>query len=315
MPQHMVQQPAPMQNQGQGLSLAQLQAERNIVRRPSSTSPAENGGFNLPIQGATTPGERPGQQSYLQQLERPPVIRGESVVSDSGRSVESGVMGGMGQRMLPGGQQSQVLPKASYSSMNGQATIREDNEKADAVDNAPVPISTEPEVRPTSVSPEVVEAIQVAKEEPKAEGVSDVAPKPKQDDEADLYDSTPRLKHEQTDSTRVVSDDSGDSGKTVDAKTADMSKTSKGKAEESKEKKLEPDGSFAMELEDTADARMRTMRLDAQEEKIFYDPEGDIPKMSATSYPGQEWNPYGEPEFADWTEEPATTTTASVAAK
>jgi hypothetical protein len=58
-----------------------------------------------------------------------------------------------------------------------------------------------------------------------------------------------------------------------------------------------------VELEDTAEARLRTLRLNSQEEKIFYDPEGDIPKMSATSYPGQEWNPYGEPEFADFRDE------------
>jgi hypothetical protein len=52
-----------------------------------------------------------------------------------------------------------------------------------------------------------------------------------------------------------------------------------------------------VELEDTNDARMRTLRLGDQEEKIFYEPEPEMPKMTATSYPGQEWNPYGEPEF------------------
>ncbi|KAJ6779719.1 hypothetical protein PWT90_02062 [Aphanocladium album] len=56
------------------------------------------------------------------------------------------------------------------------------------------------------------------------------------------------------------------------------------------------------ELEDTAEARQRTIRLDGQEEKIAYDPEEENPKMSATSYPGQEWNPYGEPGFSDWQE-------------
>ncbi|CAG9946469.1 unnamed protein product [Clonostachys rosea f. rosea IK726] len=58
---------------------------------------------------------------------------------------------------------------------------------------------------------------------------------------------------------------------------------------------------FTVELADTADARMRTLRLNEQEEKIFYEPEGEPPKMTATSYPGQEWNPYGEPEF--WNDE------------
>lgn len=57
------------------------------------------------------------------------------------------------------------------------------------------------------------------------------------------------------------------------------------------------------ELEDTEEARKRAIRLASQEEKIFYEPEDDEPKMSATSYPGQEWNPFGEPEFGDWKEE------------
>lgn len=61
--------------------------------------------------------------------------------------------------------------------------------------------------------------------------------------------------------------------------------------------------SFQAELEDTAEARKRTLRIDSQEEKIHYDPDADSdgelpPQMSATSYPGQEWNPYGG-EFGD----------------
>ncbi|KAF4953358.1 hypothetical protein FSARC_12409 [Fusarium sarcochroum] len=65
--------------------------------------------------------------------------------------------------------------------------------------------------------------------------------------------------------------------------------------------------SFHAELEDTEDARKRTLRIDAQEEKIHYDPNADSdgeppPQMSATSYPGQEWNPYGMPELGDWNE-------------
>lgn len=52
---------------------------------------------------------------------------------------------------------------------------------------------------------------------------------------------------------------------------------------------------------------IRKMRLEAQEEKILVpgqeglpgadEPDTDEPKMSATSYPGQEWNPYGGYEF------------------
>lgn len=65
--------------------------------------------------------------------------------------------------------------------------------------------------------------------------------------------------------------------------------------------------SFHAELEDTEDARKRTLRINSQEEKIHYDPnadsDGEVPvQMSATSYPGQEWNPYGMPEMGDWNE-------------
>lgn len=62
-----------------------------------------------------------------------------------------------------------------------------------------------------------------------------------------------------------------------------------------------PKTSFAAELDDTEEARKRTLRLEAQEEKIHYDPQEDAePQMSATSYPGDEWNPYGEVAFGDW---------------
>ncbi|KAH6992693.1 hypothetical protein EDB82DRAFT_158171 [Fusarium venenatum] len=65
--------------------------------------------------------------------------------------------------------------------------------------------------------------------------------------------------------------------------------------------------SFHAELENTEDARKRTLRLNSQEEKIHYDPnadsDGEVPaQMSATSYPGQEWNPYGMTEVGDWNE-------------
>lgn len=54
------------------------------------------------------------------------------------------------------------------------------------------------------------------------------------------------------------------------------------------------------ELEDTEEARKRALRVASQEEKIYYDDdEADRqPQMTATSYPGQEWNPFGVPEYA-----------------
>lgn len=62
------------------------------------------------------------------------------------------------------------------------------------------------------------------------------------------------------------------------------------------------------ELEDTNEAHQRKLRLESQEEKIHFDPDADSdgelpPQMSATSYPGQEWNPYGMPEYGEWNEQ------------
>ena len=55
-----------------------------------------------------------------------------------------------------------------------------------------------------------------------------------------------------------------------------------------------------VELEDTEEARKRAIRLASQEEKIFYEPEDDVPTMSATAFPGEMWNPFGEPGYADF---------------
>lgn len=94
--------------------------------------------------------------------------------------------------------------------------------------------------------------------------------------------------------------------------TSDLTGESKGQvSDDSLEKQAKQDKTNATimaatehfaELEDTAEARKRTLRIDGQEEKIAYDPEEENPKMTATSYPGQEWNPYGEPGFGEWQE-------------
>ncbi|KAG6033413.1 hypothetical protein E4U41_006924 [Claviceps citrina] len=64
--------------------------------------------------------------------------------------------------------------------------------------------------------------------------------------------------------------------------------------------------SLAAELEDTFGAHERRARLATQEEKIWCNPDDDAhfrPQMKATSYPGQEWNPYEGAEFVEGTEE------------
>ncbi|PFH57708.1 hypothetical protein XA68_14671 [Ophiocordyceps unilateralis] len=62
----------------------------------------------------------------------------------------------------------------------------------------------------------------------------------------------------------------------------------------------------AAELDDTAERYIRSRRLEAQEEKIAYreeDADDYQPQMSATSYPGQEWSPYGALGYEDWRED------------
>lgn len=106
--------------------------------------------------------------------------------------------------------------------------------------------------------------------------------KAKTDAGEDIYDATPRI-------------------------TKDAASESRGPTEKLKVATGgEPKGAFSAELEDTFEAHARKQRLESQEEKIHYNPEDDVdhvPQMSATSYPGQEWNPYGEFEYGDWREE------------
>lgn len=300
----------------------QQQGQQVVAGRESPASPPEQGGFNLPIQGNITPGnpnppqlpvqdnqlqpsdtQQAQQQQYdMQQqaqqqqeyaLQRPPAVRGDTIISESGRSIESGVMGGMGSRVLPPGHPQyghHLQTQPSTTSMNGpdlSGTANQISVTAAVAETQPTDVS-----RSISVTPEVIA------EEPKGNNLAIDVDKSKEDvDDNNIYDATPRLKQEATGGSHGVSD---------------QSSTNDNKQPTPETKKVEPppaketEASPPMELEDTADARMRTLRIGSQEEKIFYDPEGDVPKMSATSYPGQEWNPYGEPEFGDWKEdEPA----------
>lgn len=133
----------------------------------------------------------------------------------------------------------------------------------------------------------------------------------------DIYDSTPRL----------VSDSSPPPAQPVTETRTGESRVSQSSADEAPRNATRANGnvngdqtmltrgkSTRAELEDTEDERMRTIRLEAQEEKILVDPydeihagkkykkedEPDMPQMSATSYPGQEWNPYGAGGYEDW---------------
>ncbi|KAK1255773.1 hypothetical protein MKX07_008032 [Trichoderma sp. CBMAI-0711] len=112
--------------------------------------------------------------------------------------------------------------------------------------------------------------------------------------EENLYDATPKVVPSGTDNSNEASGSS-------EAVPKDEIETSK--AAEVKPDLPPASTGVVAELEDTEEARKRAIRLASQEEKIYYEPEDFEPKMSATSYPGQEWNPFGEPEFADWKED------------
>lgn len=112
--------------------------------------------------------------------------------------------------------------------------------------------------------------------------------------EDDLYSATPK----------VVPAVAGDASNPPAASQSASDEQAESSAMAAAKAVVVPANAGAMaELEDTEEARKRAIRLASQEEKIFYEPEDYEPKMSATSYPGQEWNPFGEPEFADWKED------------
>ncbi|KAG5964589.1 hypothetical protein E4U58_003131 [Claviceps cyperi] len=96
-----------------------------------------------------------------------------------------------------------------------------------------------------------------------------------------LYDATPRMNmNHDGKNTRQGHSEDHDSGATTATKTVHA----------------------AAELEDTFGAHERRIRLAGQEDKIWCNPEDDVdfrPPMAATSYPGQEWNPYEGVDFAN----------------
>ena len=136
----------------------------------------------------------------------------------------------------------------------------------------------------------------------------DVA-KAEADKEEDIYDATPRvvqhakMGQQSPERPQAAGNTTPTAAASAPAPATTAASTIKPVAPSPEPKKAGPvvGKSFAMELEDTEEARKRTIRLDSQEEKIYYDPadDDDNPTMSATSYPGQEWNPYGEFEYSD----------------
>lgn len=138
-----------------------------------------------------------------------------------------------------------------------------------------------PDLKPDTKSDKTAESTQ-----PSSLGID--IEKAQQLEEDDLYSATPRKIENGVQPTisRTMSNEQAESSAAA-ATQANVKRSN----------------TVLAELEDTEEARKRAIRLASQEEKIFYEPEDEMPKMSATSYPGQEWNPFGEQEFADWRED------------
>ncbi|KAK0390617.1 hypothetical protein NLU13_0121 [Sarocladium strictum] len=168
---------------------------------------------------------------------------------------------------------SEVLPPAHSGSITRKPTI---------------PRSGAEELTPTT--PVATTQRVNGEESRKSANLSVDIAKAAADKEEDIYDATPRIvqgkmDHKSPEPTVLAQSPASTS---APVPTTMVAKESGG-------------ASFAMELENTEEARKRTIRLDSQEEKIYYDPAADDenPTMSATSYPGQEWNPYGEFDYSD----------------
>lgn len=123
----------------------------------------------------------------------------------------------------------------------------------------------------------------------------DVA-KAQQEKDEDIYDATPRVvQHETGDmQPKQGSAQSSTSRRSDQGPSAIVVQDPQPNARQQDAETKPKGASVVMELEDTEEARKRTLRLDAQEEKIYYDPadDDDMPKMSATAYPSDAWEPY-----------------------
>jgi len=246
------------------------------------TTPASTDDLVLPIQR----NDADEVQEDTEVTDRQPTVvptlaRGNTAASSF--STESGAIGIHGQQIAPvPRQQQQIQPQISRASMN---TVDMQSENGGALKVRESTHSGSPSLaKPSSIfsnhtgaeSKGVSRHVSVSQQEQQQHS------KPSSVDAS--HETTPRLKQDATGSSHNAS--------MISKSNTGSSLTSVG------------DGSkptdVHMELEDTNAARMRTMRMDGQEEKIFYEPEPEMPKMTATSYPGQEWNPYGEPEFMNW---------------
>lgn len=271
--------PAPVQSQPpQQTSQPPSAPDRPLSNAP--TTPASADDLVLPIQrNDADEAHEDNDVTDNQQTAMPTLARGNTAASNF--STESGAIGVHGKQSAPvPRQQQQIQPQVSRVSMN---TVDIQSENGGALKVRDSTHSGSPSLaKPSSIFSNhtgvegkgISRNVSVSQQEQQS--------KPSSVDAS--HETTPRLKQDPTGSSHNTSE--------ISKSNTGSSLTSVGGGSKAAD--------VHMELEDTNPARMRTMRMDGQEEKIFYEPEPEMPKMTATSYPGQEWNPYGEPEFMNW---------------
>jgi len=274
-------------SQGHYQQQQQQQQQMNPAQGPPRQSP--------PVGQAVFPRRASAQSPPLGSSPSPPstIDRRESVgISDvlaHQPSTNSLAAGGGRPDDAAGNQQGYLQPKASEHSVAGHSS----DGSHMSVDGAAV--------SQQSKSPELSVP---DKNGPRNANLDIDVDKAKKLAEDNIYDATPRLNNTSTAGSQKQRP--AQMSRTVSGETIDSLGEVKQHAIVVHDAGGEEAAAAAAELDDTADRYERSRRLESQEEKILYKPEDAedfAPQMSATSYPGQEWNPYGEPGFGEWKDE------------
>ncbi|KAG5951458.1 hypothetical protein E4U53_003041 [Claviceps sorghi] len=280
--QIMCHQPTYQQNGSRPASASWSVAQRLMHAPPS---PGSQRGCS--VSGA---GGRPGQQRVGEetvaaqtvpepQYDQVPIPRGYHAVHGEGMTVPSGSH--VGGRPAPcerhtaqqQQQQQQVSPPICQSLLR-----RPDSVSSLGLAGSPWP-SPPLEDRRTSA------AAAPSRAAVRPPFVVDVGKANQRSDENNLYDATPRMK----------ADSNSNSNSNNDRPDEQAVSSQDGLVGQEQRVPGAPPAGASAELEDTFGAHERRRRLATQEEKIWCNPDDDAhfqPRMAATSYPGQEWNPY-----------------------
>ncbi|KAK5999017.1 hypothetical protein PT974_01403 [Cladobotryum mycophilum] len=270
--------PQQWQEQYQRVASGPLQQQRLLTPqdtlRSQSTGVSSSGQPSL-IGG--TPDASPGPQQ----------TKALSTESPSGQSSRHNLLINQGNRPEPqqqGESDEQGLGIAAAASQSPQQKTPEFNGKRGIIASSGAPSV---DLRSTSQSPDMSPQDSAGQSKYMSSLSLDILGA-QQTGEQSLHDAVFSVKGNETEGN----------GKNVEISRATSAERAGDVTSEGGAKDMPP-----AELEDTEEARKRAIRLASQEEKIAIDPEDFEPKMSATSYPGQEWNPFGIPEFGDWKED------------